>query len=145
MSDLFSDRIDLFLPCPNSRAEEGINEEKYLPNTKYRHSLEVMDMYIFVGYLIGISLRTKQQLAFELPSMIWRYFIGSQPTIEDLESVDTDFVNLLKNIKVFDEEEAEEFFYDTYGLTFSVADLAGNDVELVPGGAEVRAREGSEQ
>ena len=59
--------------------------------------------------------------------------------------MDTDFVNLLKNIKVFDEEEAEESFYDTYGLTFSVAALAGNDVELVPGGAEVRAREGSER
>ena len=89
VEDLFSDRIDLFLPCPNSRAEEGINEEKYLPNTKYRHSSEVMDMYVFVGYLIGISLRTKQQLAFELPSMIWKYFIGSQPTLEDLECIHT--------------------------------------------------------
>ena len=122
VEDLFSDRIDLFLPCPN---------------TKYRHSSEVMDMYVFVGYLIGISLRTKQQLAFELPSMIWKYFIGSQPTLEDLECVDTDFVNLLKTIKEFDEEEAEESFYDTFGLTFSVSDLAGNDVELIPGGVDV--------
>ena len=46
VEDLFSDRIDLFLPCPNSRAEEGINEEKYLPNPKYRHSLEVMNMWV---------------------------------------------------------------------------------------------------
>ena len=137
VEDLFSDRIDLFLPCPNSRAEEGINEEKYLPNTKYRHLSEVMDMYVFVGYLIGISLRTQQQLAFELPAMIWKYFIGSQPTLEDLECVDTDFVNLLKTIKEFDEEEAEESFYDTFGLTFSVSDLAGNDVELIPGGVDV--------
>ena len=137
MEDLFSDRIDLFLPCPNSRAEEGINEEKYLPNPKYRHSLEVMDMYIFVGYLIGISLRTKQQLAFELPSMIWKYFIGSQPSVEDLESVDTDFIVLLKSIKAFDEEESEESFYDTFGLTFSITDLAGNENELIPGGADI--------
>ena len=137
VEDLFSDRIDLFLPCPNSRAEEGINEEKYLPNSKYRHSADVMDMYIFVGHLIGISLRTKQQLAFELPSMIWKYLIGSQPAIEDLESIDTEFVNLLKSIREFDEEEAEEPFYDTFGLTFSVSDLAGNEIELIPGGEEV--------
>ena len=94
-------------------------------------------IYIFVGYLIGISLRTKQQLAFELPSMIWTYFIGSQPTIEDLESVDTDFVTLLKSIKEFDEEEAEESFYDTFGLTFSITDLANNENELIPGGIDV--------
>lgn len=138
VEDLFSDRIDLFLPCPNSRAEEGSNEEKYLPNPKYRHSVEAMDMYMFVGNLIGISLRTKQQQAFELPSMIWKVLIGSQPDLEDLASVDTDFVTLLKSIRSFDEEEAEESFYDTFGLTFSIYDLAGNENELIPGGAEVR-------
>ena len=137
VEDLFSDRIDLFLPCPNSRAEEGSNEEKYLPNPKYRHSVEAMDMYMFVGNLIGISLRTKQQQAFELPSMIWKVLIGSQPDQEDLESVDTDFITLLKSIRNFDEEEAEESFYDTFGLTFSICDLAGNENELLPGGAEV--------
>lgn len=89
-----------------------------------------------MGYLIGISLRTKQQLSFELPSMIWKYFIGSQPSVEDLESVDTDFMVLLKSIKSFDEEEAEESFYDTFGLTFSITDLAGNENELIPGGAD---------
>lgn len=92
--------------------------------------------YIFVGYLIGISLRTKQQLSFELPSMIWKYFIGSQPSVEDLESVDTDFMVLLKSIRSFDEEEAEDSFYDTFGLTFSITDLAGNENELIPGGAD---------
>ena len=137
VEDLFSDRIDLFLPCPNSRAEEGSNEEKYLPNPKYRHSVEAMDMYMFVGNLIGISLRTKQQQAFELPSMIWKVLIGSQPDLEDLESVDTDFTTLLKSIRDFDEEEAEDSFYDTFGLTFSISDLAGNENELLPGGAEV--------
>ena len=44
VEDLFSDRIDLFLPCPNSRAEEGINEEKYLPNPKYRDSSDAVAM-----------------------------------------------------------------------------------------------------
>ena len=143
VEDLFSDRIDLFLPCPNSRAEEGSNEEKYLPNPKYRHSVEAMDMYMFVGNLIGISLRTKQQQAFELPSMIWKVLIGSQPDLEDLESVDTDFITLLKSIRDFDEEEAEESFYDTFGLTFSIYDLAGNENELLPGGAEVRIPAGT--
>ena len=110
------------------------------PYDRYPCTAEI-DM--FVGNLIGISLRTKQQQAFELPSMIWKVLIGSQPDLEDLESVDTDFITLLKSIRDFDEEEAEESFYDTFGLTFSIYDLAGNENELLPGGAEVRIPAGT--
>ena len=137
VSDLFSDRIDLFLPCPNSRAEEGINEEKYLPNTKYRHSLEVMDMYIFVGYLIGISLRTKQLMSVELSSFFWKTIVGDKITIEDLEAVDASFVNTLKQVREYRESDGREDFQYLFGLTFSVPDSAGNDVDLIPSGGQI--------
>ena len=63
MEDLFSDHIDLFLPCPNSRAEEQSDEAIYVPNPKYRESGDALSMwrilfrltrrYTFVGNLIG--------------------------------------------------------------------------------------------
>ena len=43
VEDLFSDHIDLFILCPNSRNEEG-NDEKYLPNPKYRESSDILAM-----------------------------------------------------------------------------------------------------
>ena len=44
MEDLFSDHIDLFLPCSNSRAEEQSDEVVYVPNPKYRESSDVLSM-----------------------------------------------------------------------------------------------------
>ena len=44
VEDLFSDRIDLFLPCPNSRAEEQSDEAIYVPNPKYRESGDALSM-----------------------------------------------------------------------------------------------------
>ena len=44
VEDLFSDHIDLFLPCPNSRAEEQSDEVVYVPNPKYRESSDVLSM-----------------------------------------------------------------------------------------------------
>ena len=44
VEDLFSDRIDRFILCPNSRDDEG-RDEKYLPNPKYRESNEILSMY----------------------------------------------------------------------------------------------------
>lgn len=137
VEDLFSDHIDLFLPCPNSRAEEGINEEKYLPNPKYRHSLEVMDMYIFVGYLIGISLRTKQLMSIELCSAIWKTIVGDVITVDDVERVDLGFMNSLRQVKEYQESDGDEEFEYIFGLTFAVQDSAGNEVELLPSGSQV--------
>lgn len=137
VEDLFSDHIDLFLPCPNSRAEEGINEEKYLPNPKYRHSLEVMDMYIFVGYLIGISLRTKQLMSIELCSAIWKTIVGDVITVDDVERVDSGFMNSLRQVKEYQESDGDEEFEYIFGLTFAVQDSAGNEVELLPSGSQV--------
>ena len=44
VEDLFSDRIDLFLPCPNSQNDEEHNEERYVANPKYRESSDAIAM-----------------------------------------------------------------------------------------------------
>ena len=44
VEDLFSDRIDLFLPCPNSQSDQGNNEERFVANPKYRESSDAVAM-----------------------------------------------------------------------------------------------------
>ena len=44
MEDLFSDRIDLFLPCPNSQSDQGNDEKLYVANPKYRESSDAVAM-----------------------------------------------------------------------------------------------------
>ncbi|KAK8803542.1 hypothetical protein WA158_001236 [Blastocystis sp. Blastoise] len=199
IEDLFSTRFDLFVPCPNSSNEEGMNTEKYVPNPKYKNSSEAMDMYSFVGNIIGISIRTKQQLAMELPSIVWKYIVGVPIGLEDIQAIDSQFIKTLSDLKKYmqenypqfkressigidpcldyktkgdkrnslrvsatvtenaismkkeneeEEEEEEDAFeeeqegvFDIFGLYFTVKDLAGNEVELLPGGKNLPVTE----
>lgn len=90
-----------------------------------------------MGNLIGISLRTKQLMSVELSSFFWKTIVGDKITIEDLEAVDASFVNTLKQVREYRESDGREDFQYLFGLTFSVPDSAGNDVELIPSGGQI--------
>lgn len=90
-----------------------------------------------MGNLIGISLRTKQLMSIELCSAIWKTIVGDTITVEDLEAVDSEFVNALNQVKEYKESDGKEDFAYLFGLTFSVSDSAGSDVELIPSGSQV--------
>ena len=90
-----------------------------------------------MGNLIGISLRTKQLMSIELCSAIWKTIVGDKITAEDVEAVDSEFMNALKQVKEYKESDGKEDFVYLFGLTYSVADSAGNDVELIPSGGQV--------
>lgn len=92
-----------------------------------------------MGYIIGISLRTKHQMSMKLPSIIWKYIVGDQPDIEDLKEIDDVFVSSLTMLKEYigEDEEDDETFDMIFELKFSLMDSAGNEIELIPGGSQV--------
>ncbi len=56
--------------CDNAVADEqGVNTEKYVPNPRHTSPLAV-SMFEFVGKLIGIVLRHKFYLPFELAPLV---------------------------------------------------------------------------
>ena len=90
-----------------------------------------------MGNLIGISLRTKQLMSIELCSAIWKTIVGDTITVEDVEAVDSAFMNSLRQVKEYQESDGDEEFEYIFGLTFAVQDSAGNEVELLPSGSQV--------
>ena len=94
-------------------------------------------MYRFVGNLIGVSLRTKHLLPFELPPQVWKTIVGSPVTEEDIEAVDSGFVSTLRQVREFDGPDAASDFPFVFELVFAVMDSAGNEVELVPSGMQI--------
>lgn len=116
--DIFSDRLDLFLPTANAAlAAQGrqVDEDAlgaaggdsfYLPNPKYcslppvasgsskengsssASSRLAPQLYEFVGQLMAMSLRTKLALPFEFPSIMWKLLVGQSLTLNDLQSID---------------------------------------------------------
>ena len=75
VDDLFSENINLFLECPNAVHKVHINTEKFIPNPLYIGST-YLEMYRFVGKLMGMSIRVKLNLPFELPSIVWKKIVG---------------------------------------------------------------------
>ena len=123
VEDLFSGHIDLFIAAPNGQQS---SEDRFIPNPRYRDNSDVLAMYHFVGNLVGVSLRTKQQLGFDLSSQVWK-------TIVCLEMVDAGYMEMVREVESAS-EELKECFASVFDLVMMVNDSAGNEVELVPGG-----------
>lgn len=86
-----------------------------------------------MGNLIGVSLRTRQQLGFELSSFIWKAIVSDEPTEEDLNMIDSEFVSMLQEVEGAD-ISLQDCFSSVFELVMSITDSAGNEVELVAGG-----------
>jgi hypothetical protein len=148
IEDLFSDRFTLLLPCPNALRRVGDNVASYLPNASATSPL-AMEMFVFMGRLMGMSLRFKATLPFMFPSLVWRLISGSVATHEDLLEIDDVYGQYVHAIRHCDKDftlnnEAhapilnDAAFAEAFpGLTFVATDSAGRQVDLVPGGAAV--------
>ncbi len=70
VDDLFSDRMDVFVPTPNNIAAAGQFQDKWLPNPS-NTTPSALAFYTFVGRLIGVTLRHTMQLPFDLAPAVW--------------------------------------------------------------------------
>ncbi|KAG5176468.1 hypothetical protein JKP88DRAFT_196590 [Tribonema minus] len=134
--DLFSPRFALFAPCPNARHATGLNGEKYVPSA----SALALQQLAFVGRLMGISLRTRLALPFELPSLVWKRLIGLDANLDDLRAIDNITCQFLEAIRTCEHEgiHSDAAFDAQYGdkLVFTYTGSDGVERELIPGGRE---------
>jgi len=71
VTDLHGLDFNLFLLCPNGVNKINSNMDKYLPNPTCVSPLSIQ-MFEFVGKLMGVSLRAKATLPFSFPSLVWK-------------------------------------------------------------------------
>lgn len=76
VDDLFSSHFNLFILCPNGQHDIGTNRSMYVPNPKCTSPIAIQ-MYEFVGQLLGISLRTHGDFPFAFPSLVWKHVLLS--------------------------------------------------------------------
>jgi hypothetical protein len=116
IEDLFSPHFNLLLLCPNGQHETHTNLDKYVPNPAHTTPL-ALEMFEFVGRLMGMSLRAKCALPFELPSIVWKQLVGETVGLEDLRAIDAITCHLLGAVRNCEEDgiTSEEIFSETYG------------------------------
>ncbi|KAF1792393.1 Ubiquitin-associated domain [Phytophthora cactorum] len=109
----------------------------YLPNPKCTSPV-AMQMFAFVGQLLGISLRTRGDFPFMLPSLVWKQLLGQTLTRSDLEDTDAMFIQMLDGIANCENDgiSTEEEFATAFAgleLRFTASSCTGEEIELAPG------------
>jgi len=127
--ELLTPTLPLFVPCPNQVSNQGSDRGKWLPAASSTSSL-YLNMFEFVGKLMGIAMRTKNPFVLDLPAFVWKQLCNDQVSLADIRKFDLDFYNTYKAVaSVVDEEALERL-----DLKFTMRGSDGETVELVPGG-----------
>lgn len=140
VDDLFSEHFNLLLQCPNGIHSVHVNMEKYVPNPKHTSNL-ALQMFEFMGKLMGMSLRVKLCLPFELPSLVWKQLVGEELVVDDLMAIDSltckylDAVKNCTNDGITDQESFSAKYQDRLKFVYTGSD--GVERELVKGGRNI--------
>lgn len=110
-SELKSEVLPLFIPCPNAREDIGMNRDKWVPRPSATRPL-YLTMYEFLGKLMGLAIRTKNILNLNLPSIVWKPLVGDAVTEEDVSSIDVLSFKILEEIKKMEVVDDPQTFND---------------------------------
>jgi E3 ubiquitin-protein ligase HUWE1 len=88
----------------------------------------------FVGRVIGLALLHDVPLDVHLTRAVYRHFVGIEPGLVDIQSIDPALYNSLQEILKLDLSEHDLCLY--FSITLERFDSM-EDVELIPGGADI--------
>lgn len=132
--ELQSAALPMLLLTPNGRHAAGFNREKWVLNPNSTSSTH-LEMFSFLGKLMGIAIRSKEYLALNIAPLIWKLLVDDVPTVEDLEGVDVSLVKSINSLRNIDKEGIDaEMFSMTFFETFTTTTTDDRIVDLVPGG-----------
>lgn len=132
--------LPLLVPCPNRRSGTGSNQDKFMlnpscGNTSVANGPMALELYRFLGKLIGTAVRHGLQMGLDLPALIWHPLASLPLSSVNLESIDVATSNLLRQISQIAENTPDrEERLDYLSFTTHLSD--GTEVELIPNGEQ---------
>jgi hypothetical protein len=128
--------LRLLIRCPNYWSGYGDNRDAFLPNPSAT-SLREIQMFEFLGKLMGIALRTKEVVVdIDFPSLIWKSLLAIKPDRSDLAAIDLSCVNALEVIEgtstTTHERLTPQNFNEFIFESFTTRTTDGRIVELKP-------------
>jgi len=118
--------LPLLIPTPNGRDESGTSRDCYLLNPSLR-SPHHMQMFRFLGVLMGIAIRTGAPLSLNLAEPMWKQLSGQCLTAKDITEVDRDYMPGLMCIRDMDGDSKA---FSAMDMSFSTPSAAGQEVLL---------------
>ncbi|XP_049844846.1 E3 ubiquitin-protein ligase HERC2 [Schistocerca gregaria] len=118
--------LPLLIVTPNGRDDTGTNRDCFLLNPTLKSPLH-MNMFRFLGILMGIAIRTGSPLSLNLAEAVWKQLAGMTLTPADLTEVDRDYVPGLLCIR---DMEPDAKVFQTLEMPFSTPSASGIEIPL---------------
>ena len=135
--ELMSRFLPLFVPTQNNLHNVGENRDSWIINPGADSPLQT-DLFQFLGKLMGVAIRTQNNLNLFLPPLFWKKLMLEEISIGDLKGVDEcccQMLDILRNLQ--ENEITPEKFPETFeNICFSTHDSSGRVVDLVERGGE---------
>ncbi|CAF1134425.1 unnamed protein product [Adineta steineri] len=142
-ADICSERLPLFILCPNGRMNDGLNRDRWIPNVfPPNNSIpnDIKKQYRFVGQLLGMAIRKKFYLDLKFPTFLWKQLVKDEVTMEDIFAIDIQSFTLINEMeKTFHSADPEnDALTDILEeLRFEAVSASGQTFELIPGGRNI--------
>ncbi|KAL3277032.1 hypothetical protein HHI36_012394 [Cryptolaemus montrouzieri] len=124
--ELQNGSLPLLIPTPNGRDEAGANRDCFILNPTAKSCLH-LNMFRFLGVLMGIAIRTGSPLSLNLAEPVWKQLAGLELTPADLTEIDRDYVPGLLCIR---EMAPDEPLFQNLEMPFSTPSSCGTDIPL---------------
>ncbi|KAG8176599.1 hypothetical protein JTE90_026848 [Oedothorax gibbosus] len=122
--ELQNGSLPLLILTPNGRDDSGTNKDCFLLNPSAKSSFH-MEMFRFLGMLMGIAMRTGSPLSLNLAEPMWKQLTGMILTPTDLTEVDKDYVAGLVSVRYMEPDNIRKF-----DLPFSTHSTTGVEIPL---------------
>ncbi|XP_074029211.1 E3 ubiquitin-protein ligase HERC2 [Leptinotarsa decemlineata] len=124
--ELQNGSLPLLIPTPNGRDESGANRDCFILNPAAKTCLN-LNMFRFLGVLMGIAIRTGSPLSLSLAEPVWKQLAGIDLTPADLTEIDRDYVPGLLCIR---DMGSEEPLFQNMEMPFCTPSSSGTDIHL---------------
>lgn len=124
--ELQNGSVPLLIQTPNGRGEAGANRDCFLLDPTLTSVLQ-MNMFRFLGVLMGIAVRTGSPLSLNLAEPVWKQLTGETLQPSDLTEVDRDYITSLICIRDMDDDPK---LFQALHLPFSTPSAKGHDCQL---------------
>uniref|UniRef100_L7LWK3 HECT-type E3 ubiquitin transferase n=1 Tax=Rhipicephalus pulchellus TaxID=72859 RepID=L7LWK3_RHIPC len=122
--ELQNGSLPLLILTPNGRDEAGTNRDCFLLNPAATLPIH-LNMFRFLGILMGIAIRTGSPLSLNLAEPVWKQLVGLPLTPADLNEVDRDYVPGLMCIRDMEPEAFQKL-----DMPFATHSATGQEVRL---------------
>lgn len=93
-----------------------------------------MEMYSFIGQLIGIALRSRITTKFRFPPIVWKALVGEAVEVADVRAYDEAAYAVVSQVSALAKGQVEDFENAVGDLKFVATLSDGVEVELGAGG-----------